>query len=127
MLTRTLTDLTRTSLTRFNSALVGNCAKRSFHHSASALGYKKWADLGIKDKQTFINKYIELYKEKHPCSPSNTMHRNLVSEMEEYEDAPYVFGIVYNEIRSLAQGESVHNVEGSGVLGDPEFQKLLLD
>ncbi|CEP61706.1 uncharacterized protein LALA0_S03e09010g [Lachancea lanzarotensis] len=125
MLTRKTIILSRLSPTRLESSLFKYSTIRSFHRSTSFLGYKKWTDLGTKDKQTFINKYVELYKDKHPCSPSNTMNRTLVSEMEEYDDAPYVFGIVYNEIRSLALGESVHNVEGSGVLGDPEFQKLL--
>ncbi|SCU90677.1 LAME_0E09604g1_1 [Lachancea meyersii CBS 8951] len=100
---------------------------RHFHVATPSLGYKKWADLNLKDKQAFINQYIDLYKEKHPCSPSNTMHRTLVGEMEEFDDAPYVFGIVYNEIRSVAQGESLHNVKGRGALGDPDFEKLLFN
>ncbi|SCU98798.1 LADA_0H15412g1_1 [Lachancea dasiensis] len=98
---------------------------RQFHISLPLAEYRKWADLSTEDKQSFINGYADMYKEKHPCSHSNTMHRTLIGEMEEYGDAPYVFGIVYNEIRSIAQGQSVHNVKGSGALGDPDFEKLL--
>ncbi|SCV04903.1 LANO_0G13960g1_1 [Lachancea nothofagi CBS 11611] len=98
---------------------------RKFHFTSHLFDYKKWADLSTKDKQTFINGYVDMYKEKHPCSHSNTMHRMLVGEMEEYGDTPYVFGILYNEIRSISQNESVDNVRGKDALGDPDFEKLL--
>lgn len=68
---------------------------------------------------------MALYKEKHPCSKSNVMYRNLVGDMEEHGDAPYVFGILYNEIRAVAQNESTDNVKGSGPMGDGDFARLL--
>ncbi|CAR30520.1 KLTH0H11792p [Lachancea thermotolerans CBS 6340] len=98
---------------------------RFVHSSAPALLYKKWGDISLKDKQAFINNYVGLYKEKHPCSKSNVMYQTLVGEMEEYDDAPYVFGILYNEIRSVSQNESADNAKGSGAMGDPDFEKLL--
>lgn len=53
------------------------------------------------------------------------MYRNLVGDMEEHGDAPYVFGILYNEIRAVAQNESTDNVKGSGPMGDGDFARLL--
>ncbi|SCU86113.1 LAMI_0D00474g1_1 [Lachancea mirantina] len=98
---------------------------RCFTASAQALKYKKWIDLSKKDKQSFIRGYVDMYKEKNPCSKSNLMHRSLMGEMEEHDDTPYVFGILYNEIRAVALGESQDNIKGSGHLGDPSFEKLL--
>ncbi|CUS21050.1 LAQU0S02e04720g1_1 [Lachancea quebecensis] len=120
MLNRVLTKYSTPQL----QALVRG-GTRYVHSSSPTLQYRKWADLSLKDKQAFINNYVGLYKEKHPCSKSNVMYQTLVGEMEEYEDAPYVFGILYNEIRSVSQNESVDNAKGSGAMGDPDFEKLL--
>lgn len=54
------------------------------------------------------------------------MNRSLAEGMEEHDDTPYVFGILYNEIRSVALGEpTADNKKGEGVLGDPDFADLL--
>ncbi|BAP71803.1 hypothetical protein KLMA_40288 [Kluyveromyces marxianus] len=97
---------------------------RQFHASSPAL-YKKWNELKKDDKQEFIKNFVSLYKEKHPCSKSNVMYRALASEMDEYNDTPYVFGVLYNEIRAVEKGESTDNQKGVGPMGDPDFVKLL--
>lgn len=97
---------------------------RYFSSTQSRL-YKKWNELSTNDKQTFIKNFVSLYKEKHPCSKSNVMYRALASEMDEYNDTPYVFGVLYNEIRAVENGESTDNVKGVGPMGDSDFVKLL--
>lgn len=54
------------------------------------------------------------------------MYRALANDMEEFDDTPYVFGILYNEIRSVSIGISTDNKKGVGAMGDPDFEKLLL-
>ncbi|AMD21702.1 HFL154Wp [Eremothecium sinecaudum] len=98
---------------------------RLAYYSSRSQSFRKWSDLSHDDRVTFITKYVDLYKEKHPCSKSNVMYRTLASDMEEHDDTPYVFGILYNEIRAVQLGESKDNVKGSGTMGDPDFAKLL--
>lgn len=88
--------------------------------------YKDWKGLTKEDKQSFIYKYIDLYKEKYPCSKSNVMYRSLAEGMEEHDDTPYVFGVIYNELRSVAHGDSRDNKTGQGIMGDPIFKRLLI-
>lgn len=95
-------------------------------HSSQLWQYKNWSELNKKNKQHFIRGFIQLYKEKHPCSKSNVMYRALANDMEEFDDTPYVFGILYNEIRSVSIGISTDNKKGVGAMGDPDFEKLLL-
>lgn len=99
---------------------------RSIHCTRTSFGYKKWSDLSKNDKQKFITSYVNLYKEKHPCSKSNVMYRSLANDMDVYDDSPYVFGILYNEIRAVTLGESTDNKQGEGgPMSDPDFAKLL--
>lgn len=86
--------------------------------------FKDWKSLSKNDKQQFITNYVELFQKKHPCSKGNVMNKQLAEGMHEYDDTPYVFGIIYNEIRSIALGEPNDN-EGEGVLNDKEFASLL--
>ncbi|CDO96391.1 unnamed protein product [Kluyveromyces dobzhanskii CBS 2104] len=97
---------------------------RGFHCTPITF-LKKWNELNKNDKQDFIKNYVSLYKEKYPCSKSNVMYRALASEMDEYNDTPYVFGVLYNEIRAVERGESTDNKKGSGPMGDSDFAKLL--
>ncbi|QEU58237.1 hypothetical protein KDRO_A02520 [Kluyveromyces lactis] len=109
----------RQAIGRF--ALIQN---RNFHATPMRC-YKKWNELKKDDKQEFIKNFVLLYKEKHPCSKSNVMYRALASEMDEYDDTPYVFGVLYNEIRAVEKGESTDNEKGVGAMGDADFVKLL--
>lgn len=86
--------------------------------------FKDWKSLSKEDKQQFITSYIELFQKKHPCSKGNVMNKQLAEGMHEHDDTPYVFGILYNEIRSVALGEPNDN-ETDGFLNDKEFANLL--
>ncbi|QLG71405.1 hypothetical protein HG535_0B04470 [Zygotorulaspora mrakii] len=100
---------------------------RSFSTGTNRLEeFRDWKNLTQNDKKKFIQEYVDLYKETHPCSKSNVMYRSLAEGMDEYDDTPYVFGVVYNEIRAVAQGKSKDNVSGQGIMGDPAFKRLLL-
>ncbi|KAL6940054.1 hypothetical protein ACO0QE_003937 [Hanseniaspora vineae] len=108
------------------SKTVARSPIRQFHTSLSHMqSYQKWADLDKTGKQNFIRSFVNLHVEKHPCSKSNVSYQALAHDMEEYDDTPYIFGILYDEIRAVAQKESVHNTDGSGFTGDPDFAKLL--
>lgn len=98
---------------------------RFFSTTVKLSQFKEWKSLSKENKQEFITKYVELFQQKHPCSKGNVMNKQLAEGMHEYDDTPYVFGILYNEIRSVAQGEPADNKEGEGVLGDREFANLL--
>lgn len=105
--------------------LYGPC-QRQFQ-TGSVLGrYKEWKQLTDDDKRTFVETYVDFYKEKHPCSKSNVMYRSLTEGMDEHGDVPYVFGIIYNEVRSVTLGESSDNKRGQGILGDPNLESLLV-
>lgn len=54
------------------------------------------------------------------------MYRSLAEGMEEHDDTPYVFGVIYNELRSVAHGDSRDNKTGQGIMGDPIFKRLLI-
>lgn len=54
------------------------------------------------------------------------MYRSLAEGMDEHGDVPYVFGIIYNEVRAVALGESKENKRGQGILGDPNLEDLLI-
>lgn len=64
---------------------------------------------GIRKKQQFVRNFVGLYKEKHPCSKSNVMYKELSDGMEEHGDTPYVFGILYNELLDVSNGKSTSN------------------
>ncbi|AET38425.1 uncharacterized protein Ecym_2723 [Eremothecium cymbalariae DBVPG len=99
---------------------------RQFHSTYKrAVHIKRWSELSNADRKQFITNYVNLYKEKHPCSKSNVMYKSLASDMDVYDDTPYVFGILYNEIRSVHLGQSTDNQKGSGPMGDLDFAKLL--
>ncbi|KAH3900480.1 uncharacterized protein SCODWIG_03213 [Saccharomycodes ludwigii] len=99
---------------------------RQFHNTIPQLvGYRRWNELTKRDRQNFIRRYVVLYKEKHPCSKSNVMYKGLASDMEEHDDTPFVFGIMYNELIDVALNKSKHNVKGVGPMGDADFFKLL--
>lgn len=106
----------------FRGSIIGQVRRFSI---SQAHPFKKWNDLNKGCKQEFIKNFVCLYKEKHPCSKSNVMYRALASEMDEYNDTPYVFGVLYNEIRAVETGESKDNKKGVGAMGDPDFVKLL--
>ncbi|QLL32094.1 hypothetical protein HG536_0C02630 [Torulaspora globosa] len=101
------------------------CLRSSFTTTSRLGTYKEWKQLSDDDKRNFIHSYVSFYKEKHPCSKSNVMYRSLAEGMDEHGDIPYVFGILYNEIRSVTLGESTENKRGQGILGDPGLQSLL--
>jgi len=116
-------------IARFNALTnLAPISARSFHSSKimfQSADFKKWAQLDVPEKQKFIRSFVDLFKEKNPCSKSNVMYKSLASGMEEYDDTPYVFGILYNEIRAVSLGESTDNTAGSGLMGDADFAKLL--
>lgn len=107
--------------------LGGTTSKRLLQTTAHLGRYKEWKQLSDENKRTFIHRYVELFKEKHPCSKSNVMYRSLTEGMDEHNDIPYVFGIMYNEVRSVALGESTDNKRGQGILGDPSLESLLVE
>ncbi|AQZ15378.1 (ZYRO0E05214g) [Zygosaccharomyces parabailii] len=116
----------------FRLALKTHCAsalkplpQRLFSSSSRLSQFKEWNSLSKEDKQKFITDYVELFQKKHPCSKGNVMNHSLAEGMKEYDDTPYVFGIIYSEIKSVALGEPADNKKGEGILGDPEFAKLL--
>ncbi|AAS53496.1 AFR125Cp [Eremothecium gossypii ATCC 10895] len=99
---------------------------RTFRASPLAQTFMAWSELSKEAKKQFIRNYIELYKQKNPCSKSNVMYRALAGDMDVHDDAPYVFGILYNEIRAVQLGISRDNQKGSGgAMGDPDFAALL--
>lgn len=96
----------------------------SFHTTTARLS-SKWKDLELEKKQQFVRDFVGLYKEKHPCSKSNVMYKELSEGMEEHGDTPYVFGILYNELLDVANGKSTSNQKGEGPMGDADFLKLV--
>lgn len=94
-------------------------------HTTNVVLEKRWKDLSVENKQSFIRSFVDLYKEKHPCSKSNVMYKELSADMEEHGDTPYVFGILYNELLDVSLGKSVDNEEGKGPMGDESFLKLI--
>lgn len=94
-------------------------------HTTNLVLEKRWKDLSVESKQSFIRSFVDLYKEKHPCSKSNVMYKELSADMEEHGDTPYVFGILYNELLDVSLGKSVDNEEGKGPMGDKSFLKLI--
>ncbi|AGO13272.1 AaceriAFR125Cp [[Ashbya] aceris (nom. inval.)] len=119
-----LRPLTNVVNSKGRSLLLGQ--SRNFRASPLPQTYRAWSELSKEDKKQFIRNYIELYKQKHPCSKSNVMYRALAGDMDVHDDAPYVFGILYNEIRAVQLGLSRDNQKGSGgAMGDPDFAALL--
>lgn len=111
---------------RLSSWRLSGSSHRYFQTTTLLGRYKTWNQLTDDDKRTFVQTYVDFYKEKHPCSKSNVMYRSLTEGMDEHEDVPYVFGIIYNEVRSVTLGESTDNKRGQGILGDPSLESLLI-
>jgi hypothetical protein len=60
---------------------------------------RPWASLSIKQKQGFINKYCQTYKTLYPGSKTNVSLQALKMDMIEFDDAPSLFGIFYEDLR----------------------------
>lgn len=94
-------------------------------HTSNVTLETRWKDLSFENRQNFIRNFVALYKEKHPCSKSNVMYRELSSDMEEHGDTPYAFGILYNELLDVSLGKSSNIEKGKDALGDEAFFNLL--
>jgi hypothetical protein len=60
---------------------------------------RPWASLPLKQKQGFINKYCQTYKTLYPGSKTNVSLQALKMDMTEFNDAPSLFGIFYEDLR----------------------------
>lgn len=71
---------------------------RRFQSTATSgsANFKKWRELSTNDKKQFINKYVAYYKSKNSCTKN--YFKQLSSGMDEYDDIPAVFGILYNDL-----------------------------
>lgn len=91
----------------FRSGVQGLIGKRF----SSTFRYKRWEELTTPEKQKFVKSFVENYKEQYPGSKTNVSLKGLALDMDEYNDAPSVFGIFYDDIWrvSKAKKESLYN------------------
>ncbi|XBW35474.1 hypothetical protein QEN19_001047 [Hanseniaspora menglaensis] len=61
---------------------------------------RPWKSLTIKQKQTFINKFTGNYRKLYPGSKTNVSFAALKLDMEQFDDAPALFGIFYEDLRN---------------------------
>ena len=62
--------------------------------------FRSWRSLTLKQKQSFINKFTNNYKKLYPGSKTNVSFAALKMDMEEFNDAPSLFGIFYEDLRN---------------------------
>lgn len=89
---------------------------RAIHTSSPAL-QSQWRQLADDDKKQFIRGFVDMYREKN--SHNKNYYKQLAAGMEEHDDIPAVFGLLYNDLVVKKQ-----NKETSAEF-DADFFKLV--
>lgn len=93
--------------------------------------YKRWYELNLKEKQSFIHHFVNNYKTRYPGSKTNVSLKGLASGMDAHNDSPSVFGIFYNDIwRVVSKCGSSENAKTNCKKGNrfnhDSFHRLLI-
>lgn len=72
----------------------------------SGVTIRSWKSLTLKQKQTFINRFTANYRTLYPGSKTNVSLAALKLDMEQFDDAPALFGVFYEDLRKGTMAKS---------------------
>ncbi|QLL34721.1 hypothetical protein HG536_0H00960 [Torulaspora globosa] len=89
-----------------------------FGRAAKRLAFKTWYELDAREKQRFVDAFVDAHQRQYPWSRSNRSLRALSARHDtRHQDSPSLFAVFYSDIRSNRCRR----------FSDPSFQRLLVE